>query len=245
MNIALIPARGGSKRIPRKNVRMLHGHPLVAYSIHLALKSGLFSHVIVSTEDEEIAEVAQKYGACIPGLRPQELSEDLSPDISWVTHAINTWSEIGSDDTIFLLRPTNPLRSVTSLLAARDAFEANPSVDSLRAMQRVREHPGKMWVKQENGLVHPFLRQVELTLPTHSSPTQMLESIYIQNASLEVFKAKLVLDTSTITGDLILPFEMPGYESFDLNTQFDWDFLIYGLDKGFLELPQIDERDSI
>ena len=97
VTIAVIPARGGSKRIPRKNIKLFHGKPIIAYSIEVALESGLFDHVIVSTDDKEIAEVAQKYGAEVPFIRPKELSDDVTGTNLVVDHALSWFEDRGID----------------------------------------------------------------------------------------------------------------------------------------------------
>ena len=111
--VALIPARSGSLRVPAKNVRELAGHPLLAYSIAAARESGLFAAILVSTDSEEIAEVARRYGAEVPGLRPAELAGPTSPDVEWVTLAM-----AGRAEEIFaILRPTSPFRSAETITA--------------------------------------------------------------------------------------------------------------------------------
>src|SRR5262245_20477732 len=104
--VGLIPARAGSKRVPNKNVRVLNGHPLLAYSISAALDSGVFGKVLVSTESPEIAELARRYGADVPFLRPAELAGDKSPDIEWVQHTLRELQQRGEHyDCFSILRP--------------------------------------------------------------------------------------------------------------------------------------------
>src|SRR5262249_29233062 len=139
--VALIPARAGSQRVPGKNVMLLGGHPLIAYSIASAQESCVFGSVVVSTDSEESAEVARRYGADVPGLRPREMSTATSFDIEWVLHVMR-----GRDEEIFgLLRPTSPFRSADTI---RRAFarlvELGDRADSIRAVEPARQHPGKM-----------------------------------------------------------------------------------------------------
>ena len=130
--VALIPARGGSQRVPGKNVLPLAGHPLLAWSIASARESGIFARVVVSTDSEEIAEVARRYGADVPGLRPAELASATSPDVEWVLHAMQ-----GRDEDAFaLLRPTSPFRTAATIRRAWARFlELGERVDSLRAVE--------------------------------------------------------------------------------------------------------------
>ena len=110
--VALIPARQGSKRVPGKNVRRLQGHPMLAYSIASALDSGVFERVIVSTDAEEVAEVARHYGAEVPFLRPPALASDVSPDIEWLDYTLRELRDRGQVwDAFSLLRPTSPFRT--------------------------------------------------------------------------------------------------------------------------------------
>jgi N-acylneuraminate cytidylyltransferase len=153
-SVALIPARGGSKRVPGKNVRVLGGHPLIAYTIAPAIASGVFDAVIVSTDLPEIAEVARRYGAEVPFLRPAALAGDTSPDIEWVEHTLRTLADQGrSYDAFSLLRPTSPFRTPDTLRRAWAAFSADPRADSLRAVEKCTQHPGKMWVARGNRLL--------------------------------------------------------------------------------------------
>ena len=132
--VALVPARAGSVRVPGKNVRELAGHPLLAYSIAAAHESGLFDAVVVSTDSEQTAEVARRYGAEVPDLRPPELAGSTSPDIDWIEHVLRGTTY----DAFAILRPTSPFRRGATILRAWDAFTAVPEADSLRAVRPVR-----------------------------------------------------------------------------------------------------------
>ena len=235
--VALIPARSGSKRIPKKNIKLLNGIPLIGYTICSALRANRFEDVIVSTDDEEIAEIAENFGATVPNLRPKEFASEISPDIKWVTHALNEWCP---EDTsmLALLRPTSPLRQPETIVAAIELFNCNYWADSLRAMQLSSEHPGKMWRVQETGEATPYLIQEGKSVPTHSSPTNTLESLWIQNASLEIVRASVVQEDESITGNRVLSFQMPGQQGFDINTEQDWDYIAYliGINPSLLPL---------
>ena len=232
-NIALIPARSGSKRLPSKNIRKLKGLPLIHYSIQSAISSGVFSEIIVSTDSEEIGLIARHCGAEVPLLRPAEISLDNSPDIEWVLHAMNHMIKTPSDEieSITILRPTSPLRTGKTISAALNYFHSVGLADSLRAMERTFKHPGKMWLVDEAMLAKPFVQQQKGIIPTHDSPTQALQKLWIQNASLEIMKRDTVLLKKSISGDVILGYEMPGYEGYDVNSLLDFEFLEYLVSK--------------
>jgi N-acylneuraminate cytidylyltransferase len=231
--IALIPARLGSKRLPGKNIKLLKGAPLIAYSIVNALNSNLFDEVIVSTDSELIAEIAIKWGAKVPALRPSHYARDSSADIEWVQHSVDSLisASKNSINCIAILRPTSPLRSSATIVNAFKTFQVQPELDSLRAMEVTNKHPGKMWKLDENNYAAPFMSQVGQKIPTHDRPTQSLEKLWVQNASLELFRFASLQKNKTISGKKILGFTMPGLEGFDINTQSDWDFLEFLISK--------------
>ena len=226
-NIALIPARAGSKRLPGKNVKLLCGLPLISYTISATMNSELFDEIIVSTDCEYIAEVAQQFGATVPVLRPSSLASDSSLDIQWINHALSYMAMTPLDEVNFvaILRPTSPLRTSKTICKALDFLESHPWADSLRGMEPASQNPGKMWIVDSNQEAFPYLPQIKESTPTHDQPTQLLPKVWIQNASLEIVKMKTLLETNSISGRRILSFELPGYEGFDINTQEDWDFL--------------------
>lgn len=233
MNIALIPARSGSKRLPGKNIRNLNGLPLIYYAIESAISAGVFSEIIVSTDSEEIALLAKKFGADVPLLRPHEISLDNSPDIAWVEHALKTMVQTSADkiENIAILRPTNPLRTGKTISTAMNFFRSNSWADSLRAMEKTFKHPGKMWILNENNLATPFLQQRKGEIPTHDCPTQLLEKIWIQNASLEIIKKDTIISQKSISGGKIIGFEMPWPEGYDVNDLTDFEFLEHLISK--------------
>ena len=221
--VALIPARHGSKRVPGKNVRPLHGHPMLAYSIAAAVESGVFDAVIVSTDSEETAAIARHYGAEVPFLRPAALATDTSPDIEWVAYTLTELKTRGrSWDAFSLLRPTSPFRTADTIGRAWRQFNSEQGVDSLRAVELCTQHPGKMWVVDGNRM-WPLLEQTEPgAQPWHSTPYQALPRVYAQNASLEIAWTKVALEKHTMAGDVLMPFITEGYEGFDINEPHDW-----------------------
>jgi CMP-N,N'-diacetyllegionaminic acid synthase len=221
--VALIPARQGSKRVPGKNVRVLRGHPLLAYTIAPAIESGVFDAVIVSTDSEETAAIARHYGAEVPFLRPSALAADTSPDIEWVEYTLRELETRGRRwDAFSLLRPTSPFRTPHTIGRAWQQFTSAGDVDSLRAVELCTQHPGKMWVVEGNRM-RPLLDQPEpRSQPWHSTPYQALPRVYVQNASLEMAWTRVALEKRTIAGDVLIPFITEGYEGFDINAPHDW-----------------------
>jgi CMP-N,N'-diacetyllegionaminic acid synthase len=241
--IALIPARHGSKRVPGKNVRMLNGHPLLAYTIGSAIESGVFDAVIVSTDSEETAAIARHYGAEVPFLRPAECASDTSPDIEWVEYTLRELGARGRRwDAFSLLRPTSPFRTADTIRRAWRQFSADTSVDSLRAVELCTQHPGKMWVV-DGSRMRPLLDQPEpRRQPWHSTPYQALPRVYVQNASLEIAWTRVPLETHTIAGDVLMPFVTEGYEGFDINDPHDWMIAERLLADGAASLPRVPQE---
>jgi N-acylneuraminate cytidylyltransferase len=237
--VALIPARGGSKRVPGKNTRALAGHPLLAYTIAAAADGGLFADVIVSTDDERTAQVARHYGANVPFLRPAEMAQDTSPDIEWVEYTLQQLALTGSEyDAFAILRPTSPFRQSDTIRRAWQVFGGRQDADSLRAVEKCRQHPGKMWVL-ENGLMRPLLSGGPTNPPWHSTPYQALPPVYAQNASLEIAWTRVVRETHTIAGERILPFVTQDYEGFDINDPADWWVAEELVRRGIAALPPV------
>jgi len=220
--VALIPARSGSKRVPDKNIRFLADHPLIAYSIVAAKASRVFTDIIVSTDSEKYAEISRYYGAHVPFLRPAEYARDLSPDIEWVQYTLERLRKEGlTFDCFSIIRPTSPFRLPLTIRRAWNAFLSENEIDSLRAVEKCSQHPGKMWIVRGNRM-HPLLPFGTGTLPWHSSATQMLPVIHVQNASLEIAWSSVALEKQSIAGDAVLPFFTEGFEGFDVNHTNDW-----------------------
>ena len=216
--IALIPARSGSKRVPGKNIRVLAGHPLLAYSIAAAQESGVIDRTIVSTDDSATADIAMSYGAECPGLRPAEISGDSHDDYSWVSHALQSWVPEGPNQVVVILRPTSPLRRGTSIGIARELLIGATWADSVRALKRVSEHPGKMWRLNPDGEATTYLEQDG----AYNGPTQALEELWVQASSLEVVRRAAIDRHHSIAGARVQGFELPGEESRDINSEMDW-----------------------
>ena len=237
--VALIPARAGSKRVPDKNVRPLAGHPLIAYAIAAARQSGLFAAVVVSTDSERYSGLAAHYGAEAPYPRPAALAGDLSPDIEWVAHTLERLRADGRRfDCFSILRPTSPFRQAATIRRAWEQFRGEEGVDSLRAVERCRQHPGKMWVVRGRRMV-PLLPLSPADQPWHSSQYQALPEVYVQNASLEIAWSRVVFEGGTIAGHVQMPFFTEGYEGFDVNYPADWRLAEELVRDGLAELPPV------
>lgn len=201
---------------------MLGGHPLIAYTLAAARESGIFSQVIVSTDDDVTARVSRHYGGAVPFLRPPEMAGERSRDIEWVTHAIQELGGLGVEfDAFSILRPTSPFRGADTIRRAWAQFGRRRDVHSLRAVERCAQHPGKMWVVEDD-LMRPLIPGGSPTEPWHSTPYQALPPIYVQNASLEIAWTQVVQQTQTIAGTRIMPFFTEGEEGFDINDPYDW-----------------------
>lgn len=238
--VALIPARSGSKRVSDKNVRTLNGHPLIAYTIAAAHQSGIFSAIIVSTDSVSYAEIAKKYGAEVPFIRPSQMAGDMSPDIDWIEHALVELRAQGREfDCFSILRPTSPFRSPETITRAWNNFLTQEGVDSLRAVEKCHEHPGKMWVIR-GGRMFPLLPFGPVEQPWHSTPYQALPEVFTQNASLEIAWTRVVFEGRTIAGNVIMPFLTEGYEGFDVNHPYDWQLAEELIKLKQVNLPEIE-----
>lgn len=243
--VALIPARGGSQRIPRKNIRLLGGQSLIVYTIAAARASDIFTAIYVSTEDTEIATVAARAGAEIIW-RPPALAISTSPDIEWVEHALGS---VATVEAFALLRPTSPFRKAATIRRAWAELVQRYDVDSLRAVEPVRSHPGKMWTvcqvttAGEDGPPRELLRPYDdfglSDPPAHSRATQSLPPVWQQNASLEMAWTQTVREQRSISGERIMPFYTQGYEGFDLNAPNDWTLAEALLARGMATLPEV------
>ena len=237
--IALIPSRAGSKRLHDKNIRPLAGHPLMAYTIAVALQSQIFAAVIVSTDSDQYADIARYYGAEIPFLRPSELAGDLSPDIEWVTYTLKRLQNDGRTfDSFSILRPTSPFRQAETIIRAWQEFLSQDEVDSLRAVEKCSQHPGKMWIVNGNRMT-PLLSSGTSEHPWHSTPYQALPEVYAQNASLEIAWSRVVFEGHTIAGNEVMPFFTKDYEGFDVNQSIDWQIAEELVRTGKVSLPSV------
>jgi CMP-N,N'-diacetyllegionaminic acid synthase len=240
--VGLIPARAGSKRIPDKNIRRLGAHPLIAYTIASSLQSGVFSSVVVSTDSELYADIARHYKADVPFLRPASMAGELSADIDWVEFTLKSLQGQGRVfDCFSILRPTSPFRLPSTIQRGWREFCSEPGVDSLRAVEKCKQHPGKMWIIRQ-GRMLPLLPFGPEETPWHSRQYQALPEVYVQNASLEIAHTRVAFEGRTIAGSVIRPFFTEGFEGFDLNDQSDWRLAEELVANGEASLPKVEQE---
>lgn len=220
--LAIIPARGGSKSIPRKNIRPLCGRPLIAYSIAAALSAETVTRTIVSTDDEEIAEVSRAYGAETPFLRPAEFSQDATPDLPVFRHALEWLAENEGyePEIVVQLRPTSPFRRTAHIDGAVYRLLERPDADSVRTVCTPFQNPFKMWRIGPDGLMQPLLK-TEFKEP-YNMPRQALPDVYWQTGYVDAAWSDTILTKNSMTGERILPLVIDPAEWIDIDSPDDW-----------------------
>src|SRR5512136_1174120 len=193
--LALIPARGGSKSIPRKNIRSFAGHPLTAYSIAAGLQAETVTRVIVSTDDEQIAAVARQYGAETPFLRPAELAQDNTTDLPVFEHALGWLAEHESyrPEVVVQLRPTSPIRPPDCVDNAVRLLLDHPEADSVRGVVPSGQNPYKMWVVEPGSNVMQPMLQVQGMPEPYNAPRQQLPVTYWQTGHIDAIRPETIL----------------------------------------------------
>ena len=222
--LALIPARGGSKGVKMKNIKKFRNKELIYWSISLAKESKYINRIIVSTDNEDIKEVALKYGADVPFLRPSEISGDLSNDYQFIKHCLDFLKETNQKipDIIIQLRPTYPTRSLKILNETIDIFINNyENYDSLRTVYKLDKSPYKMYRIQNNELT-PLFKEVDGIKEPYNECRQILPETYIHNGYIDIIKSDIVHKKNSITGDRIYPYVMDKNEYHDIDTIEDW-----------------------
>lgn len=220
--LAIIPARGGSKGIPRKNIKYLGGHPLIAYSIAAGLNSKLVTRTILSTDDEEIAAVGRRYGADVPFIRPEEFARDDSRDLPVFQHVLS-WLEENEGyqpEVVVQLRPTSPFRSPTLIDEAVQILLDNPQASSVRGVVPSKQNPYKMWQVQGDGQMNPILKP-KLVEP-YNMPRQELPETFWQTGHIDAIRAKIIGDGS-MSGEKIFACLIDPWYSVDLDSILDWE----------------------
>jgi CMP-N,N'-diacetyllegionaminic acid synthase len=236
--VAFVPARSGSERVPHKNVRPLAGHPLLAYAIATAVQSDRFARVVVSTDSDEIADVARWYGADVPFLRPAEYATATSPDIEWLSYTLEHLDE--RFELFALVRATNPFRGPDVVRRGLEQLLATPEADSIRAVERVKQHPGKMWLLSgDSRTMSPLLDQSELDVAWHAGQYQALPAVYSQNSALEIAWTRVVTETGTREGRVLAPFLTQGLEGFNVDDEEDWERAERLVASGEATLPEV------
>lgn len=227
--IAIIPARGGSRGIPKKNIIDLGGFPLLAYSVAAARLSKNISRIIVSTDSQEIADIAKKYGAEVPFLRPDEFAGDSSPDADFVKHALNWLKENEDFEPKYLvhLRPTTPLRDPELIDRAIEEVITHSEATSLRSAHELREPPHKFF--EMDGEFFKGLFPDDTRPDYHNMPRQAFRSAYHPNGYVDVIKAETLKNQNVIHGSKIMAFVTPFV--FELDASEDLDYIKFDLQR--------------
>jgi CMP-N-acetylneuraminic acid synthetase len=219
--LAIICARGGSKGVPNKNIRLLNGKPLIAYTIECAKKYTKFDRIIVSTDSPKIAEVAKQYGADVPFLRPKELATDTSPKIPVLQHAVRYLEQEENDhyDLIVDLDPTSPLRTVEDIEnCVNKMIEKNPNV--VFSVTPAHKNPYFNMVEEKNGRVY-LCKKLDRSITRR----QDAPMVYAMNASIYVYKKDFLLNTDSVFSDNTMAVVMPEERSIDIDRPIDFEFV--------------------
>jgi N-acylneuraminate cytidylyltransferase len=222
--LAVIPARGGSKGIPRKNIKNFAGYPLIAYSIQAALNSKYVTRTIVSTDDIEIADVAESYGAEIPFLRPAEYAQDSTLDFPVFENLLQTLiaDENYKPDLVVQLRPTSPIRPVNLVDEAIEIMVGNMEIDSVRGVVPSGQNPYKMWkIDPQNGFMSGLL-PVEGIAEPYNSARQALPDTYWQTGHIDVIRSHVILEQKSMSGKKIKPIYINPDFTVDIDKPSDW-----------------------
>lgn len=219
--VAIIPARGGSKGVPRKNIRLLGGKPLIAYAIEAAKKSKLIQRVIVTTDDTEIAAIAKKHGAEVPFIRPAELAKDDTPPGPVLEHALRFLKEKEkyTPDIIVWLEPPCPFRTPGEIDEAVRALQKDKKADSLRSVCEPFQNPYKSWTLDKKYL-RPLLTEKGRVL--HTGPRQKTKKTYWQNGAIFLVRYNTIMKKGNFFGDRILPFIMASHKFVDIDKEGDF-----------------------
>ena len=241
--LALIPARGGSKGIPRKNIRSFAGYPLIAWSIAAGLQAHTVNRVIVSTDDEEIAGVAREYGGETPFMRPHELAQDRTNDLPVFEHALKWLEDIEGykPDIVVQLRPTSPIRPKDCVDGAVRTLIENANADCVRGVVPAGQNPHKMW--RFNGYEKPMkpLLEVEGISEPYNAPRQILPLVYWQTGHIDAIRTSTITRKRSLTGSVVYPHVIDARYSVDIDTPADWakyEALVYS----GLEIVTPDQR---
>lgn len=222
--LALIPARGGSKGIPKKNIYPLLGKPLIVWTIEAARRSKRITRVIVSTDSQEIADIAKTAGAEIPFLRPAEFAQDDTPDLPVFEHALSWLNEQENYEPDFVVHlwPTSPYRKPEHIDDAIELLEKNPYADAVRSVTIPSQTPFKMWRRDKGPYLSPIMAaeyaKLYATHPAlHTLPRQTLPEIVVQTGYLAVLRTNVIAEKHSMWGEKVLPF----FHDPETYTEFD------------------------
>lgn len=234
--LGVIPARGGSKEIPRKNIAFLGGKPLLAYTASAALEASRLDRVILSTEDEEIAEVGRSLGLEVPFIRPEALAQDETPTIDVLQHAVRELSQGADDyDVIVTLQPTTPFRSASDIDEAIDLFETTGADSVVSLVLPGGVHPFKMKTLSDDG----WVGEPDFACGKAHLPRQALPSYWLLEGSLYISKRRILMEENRILGEKTQAWVVERHRTVNIDTPFDlW------LAERMLVEPCSSEKDS-
>lgn len=225
--LAIIPARGGSKSIPKKNIKLLCGKPLIVWTIEEAKKSQRLTRMIVSTDNEEIADIAKQYGAEVPFLRPKEISGDLSHDIEFLTHALDFLRvrEGYEPEIVVRLPPTSPLRTAAHIDEGIKTLIAHPDADAVRPIAEATKHPYKMWkIASDERFLEPFLaKEITGMNEPYNGPRQLLPKVFIHTGALDVMRTRTIREMKSTSGKKLAYFFMNPEDSVNIDHPIDFE----------------------
>ncbi len=211
--LAIIPARGGSKGIPRKNIRPLAGKPLIGYTIEAALKVEAIDRLIVSTDDEEIARIATQFGAEVPFLRPNQIAKDETASIETVLHAVK---KLDGYSKVLLLQPTSPLRNVEDINGIIN-LQHTKKCPSVVSITLAKKHPNWIFTLNDEHLMSPVIKNSQL-----EATRQKLEKSYVLNGAMYLCESNWIKEHRIFINHETLGYIMPEERSVDIDSQLDW-----------------------
>lgn len=215
--IAIIPARSGSKGLPHKNIKLLCGKPLIYYTIKTAIDSGIFDKVLVSTDNEKYARISQEFGAEVPFLRPSELAEDMSSSVDVILHCLQELKKRGEEyDTICLLQPTSPLRTVNNIQDAFKLFKTKKA-NSIISVCECEHSP--LWI---NSLDDSLSMEHFIDNDIKNKPRQILEKFYRLNGAIYIIKKNCLFEQQDFLGKKSYAYIMSQKESIDIDNKIDF-----------------------
>jgi CMP-N,N'-diacetyllegionaminic acid synthase len=216
--LGLINARGGSKGVPRKNIKLLLEKPLIAYSIEAALNASRLDRVVVSTDDEEIREVARCYGADVPFIRPNELATDTTLQIDVIVHALRTFADAGEVyDVVVILQPTCPLRTSADIDGALKLMEQTHADTVISVTEVQGQHPFTMYTQQSDGLLEPLLKTDGAGVLRQQFP-----KVWWRNGAIYAVRTEVVLENRVLYGKEVRGYPMPVERSANIDEPIDW-----------------------
>lgn len=215
--LGIIPARGGSKGLPDKNIRLLIGKPLINWSVEAGLKSKYIDELIVTTDSEKIAEIAKFAGAMIPFLRPAELAKDSSPSIDAILHALN-WAEAnyGVYEYLVLLEPTSPLRDEFDIDNALEKLDSEINAESIVGVCATESAHPAFLCKIDNELLHPYTDSFNV------KRRQEIEDYFFFEGSVYISHVNAIKQKKTFYHDKTLPYIVPKWKSFEIDDIIDF-----------------------